>query len=346
MQQVFEILLRRPVDKSIIAYLTDCKTSGLENTMEMVYPTGGQGNVYIGGGFAHSRRATFNVTVATWNTDVLAIQNGTEVATGSTEITQYDVISPVGGTYKTTFTAQGAVGSEVGFVYIVRDDGTYGKSYSQVQTVTAAGQFAYSTATKEITFFAGDEPEDGRMLAMSYQFRTADNAQKIVINSDGIPPTVLVSAYGIAKDVCTGELFHAVIEGQAQVDGNWNFDLAADGEPVVQNLAMEFVKGCISKELYTFTIYTEDEGDATKTSTPIASPVGGNYSAAQTVTLTSSTVGATIYYTLDGSNPTPASVVYSAPITIPAGATTVLKAIAVMAGLNDSDEMDETYIIS
>lgn len=48
MQQVFEVLLRKPVDRSIIAYLTDCKTSGLENTMEMVYPTGGRGNVYIG----------------------------------------------------------------------------------------------------------------------------------------------------------------------------------------------------------------------------------------------------------------------------------------------------------
>lgn len=36
MQQVFELLLRRPDDGSIIAYLTDVKTSGLENTMEMV----------------------------------------------------------------------------------------------------------------------------------------------------------------------------------------------------------------------------------------------------------------------------------------------------------------------
>ena len=64
MQQVFELLLRKPSDKSIVAYLTDVKTSGLDNTVEMVYPVGGQGNVYIGGGFAHSRRATFNVSTA------------------------------------------------------------------------------------------------------------------------------------------------------------------------------------------------------------------------------------------------------------------------------------------
>ena len=48
MQQVFEILLRKPADKSILAYLEDVKTSGLENTVEMTYPTGARGNVYIG----------------------------------------------------------------------------------------------------------------------------------------------------------------------------------------------------------------------------------------------------------------------------------------------------------
>lgn len=29
MQAVFEMLLRKPTDNSIVAYLTDCKTSGL-----------------------------------------------------------------------------------------------------------------------------------------------------------------------------------------------------------------------------------------------------------------------------------------------------------------------------
>ena len=37
MQQVFEILLRKPSDKSIYGYLTDCKTTSLENTVEMVW---------------------------------------------------------------------------------------------------------------------------------------------------------------------------------------------------------------------------------------------------------------------------------------------------------------------
>ena len=47
----------------------------------------------------------------------------------------------------------------------------------------------------------------------------------------------------------------------AQVDGNWTFELAADGDPVVQNLSMEFVRGCLENKLYDFTVHTEDEAE-------------------------------------------------------------------------------------
>lgn len=225
----------------------------------------GAGNVYIGAGFGHSRRATFNVTVATFNTDVLAAQNGTEVVTGSTDITYYDVIT-VGesGTVTTKFKATGTTGSEISFIYKLNNDGTYGTAWEQAATADTEGKFAYASATRTITFAEDDpnKPVAGDILACAYTFKSADNAQKITINSDGIPPVVLVSAYGIARDVCTGELFPCVIEGQAQVDGNWNFDVSADGEPVVQSLNMEFVKGCIDKTLYTFTVFTEDEATA------------------------------------------------------------------------------------
>lgn len=42
--------MQRPSDNSIMGYLKHCKTTTLENTVEMVYPTGGRGNVYIGRG--------------------------------------------------------------------------------------------------------------------------------------------------------------------------------------------------------------------------------------------------------------------------------------------------------
>jgi hypothetical protein len=66
------------------------------------------------------------------------------------------------------------------------------------------------------------------------------------------------------------------------------------------------------------------------TSTPVIAPAGGNFNAAQTVTITDSTPGAVIYYTTNGTTPTTASAVYSGPITVAQSET--LEAIAVAPG--------------
>ena len=213
-------------------------------------------------GFAHSRHATLTAESATFNTEVMAIQNGTEIATGSTEITYYDTITSTGGAWKTSFKAVGAEDSEIGFIYLLNlEDGTYGTQYTQAAEATEPNTFTYAADTKTITFSTTGAPVQGDTLVCAYTFKTADNAQKIELDAGSVPSTALVSAYGVARDVCTGELFPCVIEGTAQIDGNWNFELSADGDPVVQNVSMEFVKSCTSSNLYTFTIYTEDEAE-------------------------------------------------------------------------------------
>ncbi len=69
--------------------------------------------------------------------------------------------------------------------------------------------------------------------------------------------------------------------------------------------------------------------------TPTFNPVEGTYSSAQDVTISTSTSGATIRYTTDGSDPTPSTGnVYSAPVNI--ASTSTLKAIAYKSGMNDS----------
>lgn len=230
--------------------------------MKIKYPTGGRGNVYIGGGFAHSRRATMNVESATFNTEVMAIQNGTEIATGATTITYYDTITSTdGSTWKTKYKAEGEENHEIGFIYILNEDGTYGTRFTQADTATEPNTFAYAAATKTITFGTG-APANGDTIVCAYQYETEDTAQKLQLDAGSTPSTALVSAYGIARDICSGELFPCVIEGTVQIDGNWNFELSADGDPVVQNLSMEFVKSCTNSNLYTFTIYTDEKPEA------------------------------------------------------------------------------------
>lgn len=70
-------------------------------------------------------------------------------------------------------------------------------------------------------------------------------------------------------------------------------------------------------------------------SAPEFDPVAGEYAAAQSVEITTETVGATIYYTVDGTTPTKASEKYISAITVPL--FTTLKAIAVRSGFLDSD---------
>jgi alpha-tubulin suppressor-like RCC1 family protein len=61
--------------------------------------------------------------------------------------------------------------------------------------------------------------------------------------------------------------------------------------------------------------------------TPVFSPAAGSYTAAQSVTISCATSGAAIYYTTNGSAPTTASTLYSAPI--PVAVSMTLKAIAI-----------------
>ena len=79
-------------------------------------------------------------------------------------------------------------------------------------------------------------------------------------------------------------------------------------------------------------------------SAPTASPTAGTYSATQTVSLVSTTTGASIYYTTNGTNPTIASTRYTAQITV--SQTTTIKAIAVMDGLDNSSVATFVYTIS
>ena len=62
--------------------------------------------------------------------------------------------------------------------------------------------------------------------------------------------------------------------------------------------------------------------------TPTFNPVGGTYSSAQIVTIQCATNGATIYYTIDGSEPSSWSTAYSGPIMV--NVTTTIKARAFM----------------
>lgn len=80
--------------------------------------------------------------------------------------------------------------------------------------------------------------------------------------------------------------------------------------------------------------------------TPAASPVAGEVTSGTEVTLSTTTPGATIHYTLDGTTPDAASPVFKAddPIVITAGVT--IKAIALAEGYDPSAVLTAAYTVA
>src|SRR6185312_11719946 len=77
---------------------------------------------------------------------------------------------------------------------------------------------------------------------------------------------------------------------------------------------------------------------------PTFSPAAGTYTSAQSVTLSDTTAGASIYYTTDGTTPTSASSLYSKPISV--SATQTIKAMATAAGYSKSAVVSAAYKIN
>ena len=90
---------------------------------------------------------------------------------------------------------------------------------------------------------------------------------------------------------------------------------------------------------------SESEKPVTSVAVPTAYPPAGMYSSAQSVTLSTTTSGAAIRYTTNGTNPTATvGTVYTTPIEITANVT--IKAVAFKEGMTTSGMLSAAYTIA
>lgn len=100
--------------------------------------------------------------------------------------------------------------------------------------------------------------------------------------------------------------------------------------------------GTSTQNRYKSMTVTYSQGEVTKCSAPRFNPAAGTYWGSVSVELRCNTDGAAMYYTVnDGGQQT-----YSAPIELTEAGTYIIKAHAEKAGIDNSDEVTATYVVS
>jgi hypothetical protein len=90
-------------------------------------------------------------------------------------------------------------------------------------------------------------------------------------------------------------------------------------------------------------IYTHTDAPIS-VQTPVFTPVSGTYAPGQSISISCATIGATIYYTTDGTDPDDGSAVYNAPIVL--GSSATIKAVAYLAGQDPSAIASGSFVIT
>jgi len=144
-----------------------------------------------------------------------------------------------------------------------------------------------------------------------------------------------ISPTELYNDETDGDLLGTIVKGESE-------ELAISGS--YEYLGLRSASGAMYLTEIDITWNTEGGTPQETVATPTFNPEAGTYSEAISVTISCATEGATIYYTLDGSDPMEEGTVYTSAINITE--TTTVKAIATKEGYLNSGVASATYTIS
>lgn len=273
-------------------------------------------------GTALDTTAAISTTGVKTTSLVVTWKQGEEAATGNAG-------------YNTTYTASVTLTAEAGY------------EFASDITVQVNGQNATSVVKNN----------DGT-LTITYEFPATAKAKLLNI----ITPQAMTVANGTAYSAMNlPSKVNIVTEGSVatEADVEWDTVTPTSGsyDPSVlteQSVTLNGTVTCPSNidqnSVNLTTTITVTISAAGIVGAPTADLASGTYTDDQSVALTSTTAGATIYYTTDGSEPTVNGTEYTAPISVTGtegqSVTTTIKAIAVKAGMQNSIVQTFTYTIN
>lgn len=215
----------------VLDELTDFTLSQEEEKVDIQ----GKGGRTIGS-LKKNKKVTGKGTNGMLSGGALATMTGSEIEDGEFEIRYTDTITVTSNSGTTTETAIGAVGNEIGVIYVRDEENAYisgGKKLIQTSVAPATGEFSYDPETKTITFFEGDI-EDGTEVIAFYNAKVT--GKKITNDADKYSKTLKVFIDVTCQDSCDN-LFHGqfIID---RADFNGTFDITGGSDP--STLGFEF----------------------------------------------------------------------------------------------------------
>lgn len=182
------------------------------------------------------------------------------------------------------------------------------------------------------------------------------NPVKWTFGNVSIPANGFLRIWASSRDVATGANLHTNFK-LTQCDAE-AIVLANPMGGIIDSLTLKptlesHSRGRTTNGAATWGLFTTPNPNASNVSAltdyvarPVMSIAPGFYSTAQSVTITCSTAGATVRYTLDGSTPTASSTLYTGPVSITTTTVVRARAFSTNPALSPSFVESNTYFIN
>ncbi len=264
-----------------------------------------------------SGNSTSAVATASYTIDQPATANlAFSPATGTYAVAQTVIISDSTANATIYYTIDGTTPTASSAVYSAPIAVASSQTLQAIATASGHSTSAVATASYTIDLLATATP------AFFPATGTYATAQTVTISDSTAGATIYYTTNGTAPTIAS-----AVYTGT----------IAVSATETIEAMATASGNSTSAVTTASYTI------DLLATATPTFSPAAGTYSAAQSVTISDSTAGATIYYTTNGTAPTISSAVYTGMIAVPA--TETIEAMATASGNSTSAVTTAAYTI-
>ncbi len=213
--------------------MDEVQNGTINNTQEKSDVTGRNGRKIAS--LKKNKAVTVSATNGVLVGGALAAQTGSEVEQGTYTVRIADVMTAADNTCKTSRTAVGVTGAEIGAIYIKNANGSLGAKLEQ-DAVAAVDKFAYDPVTQVITVSG---IADGTEIVAFYD--VAVEAAKISNDSEKYSKVLKLYIDVVLQDSCDVEYAGQIIIQRADVSGE--FELALGGENFAHAFTAESLTG-------------------------------------------------------------------------------------------------------